>query len=225
MVRNCRDFWTKGHELGVEYERLYDVPLEGSEEDPRPDDELPNICRNVSVSLRRNLSKYPRVVECYDQERVKFMFFVQEQTNTKTCVVRGLVELPVQAENVPRNIHSFTFLHDRRRDFHFPKLNRVSLNLSQRLTVGTIDPANTPQLQSIDYRYHFQAIPAPPSRRVLNPDIVLLGSSYPSSDPASAVDLRLPLAYRQHVKPRSSVGSDSTEIHRIKIPFPPHVHT
>ncbi|KAJ7607505.1 hypothetical protein FB45DRAFT_764062 [Roridomyces roridus] len=32
MVRNCRDFWTKGRELGVEYERLYDVPLEGFEE-------------------------------------------------------------------------------------------------------------------------------------------------------------------------------------------------
>ncbi|KAJ7270610.1 hypothetical protein B0H12DRAFT_773443 [Mycena haematopus] len=32
MVRNCRDFWTKGKELGVEYERLYDVPMEGFEE-------------------------------------------------------------------------------------------------------------------------------------------------------------------------------------------------
>ncbi|KAJ7653753.1 hypothetical protein B0H17DRAFT_1100562 [Mycena rosella] len=30
--RNCRDFWTNGRELGVEYERLYDVPLEGFEE-------------------------------------------------------------------------------------------------------------------------------------------------------------------------------------------------
>ncbi|KAJ7161092.1 hypothetical protein C8R46DRAFT_904856 [Mycena filopes] len=30
--RNCRDFWTNGKELGVEYERLYDVPLEGFEE-------------------------------------------------------------------------------------------------------------------------------------------------------------------------------------------------
>ncbi|KAJ7726850.1 hypothetical protein DFH07DRAFT_757939 [Mycena maculata] len=30
--RNCRDFWSKGRELGVEYERLYDVPLEGFEE-------------------------------------------------------------------------------------------------------------------------------------------------------------------------------------------------
>ncbi|KAJ7808316.1 hypothetical protein B0H14DRAFT_1516721 [Mycena olivaceomarginata] len=32
VVRNCRDFWTKGRELGVEYERLYDVPTEGFEE-------------------------------------------------------------------------------------------------------------------------------------------------------------------------------------------------
>ena len=26
---NCKDFWTTGRELGVEYETLYDVPLEG----------------------------------------------------------------------------------------------------------------------------------------------------------------------------------------------------
>ncbi|KAJ7057663.1 DHHC palmitoyltransferase-domain-containing protein [Mycena amicta] len=32
VVKNCRDFWTKGRELGVQYERLYDVPLEGFEE-------------------------------------------------------------------------------------------------------------------------------------------------------------------------------------------------
>ncbi|KAF7312850.1 Palmitoyltransferase [Mycena kentingensis (nom. inval.)] len=29
VLGNCRDFWTKGRELGVQYERLYDVPLEG----------------------------------------------------------------------------------------------------------------------------------------------------------------------------------------------------
>ncbi|KAH9851259.1 ankyrin [Lenzites betulinus] len=32
---NCRDFWTRGEELGVEYERLYDVPLEGFAEAKR----------------------------------------------------------------------------------------------------------------------------------------------------------------------------------------------
>ncbi|KAI0830352.1 hypothetical protein BC628DRAFT_1003100 [Trametes gibbosa] len=32
---NCRDFWTRGQELGVEYERLYDVPLEGFAEAKR----------------------------------------------------------------------------------------------------------------------------------------------------------------------------------------------
>ena len=26
---NCKDFWTRGRELGVEYERVYDVPREG----------------------------------------------------------------------------------------------------------------------------------------------------------------------------------------------------
>jgi hypothetical protein len=29
LVGNCKDFWTAGRELGVEYERLYDVPPEG----------------------------------------------------------------------------------------------------------------------------------------------------------------------------------------------------
>lgn len=32
VVGNCRDFWTNGKELGVEYEKLYDVPLEGFKE-------------------------------------------------------------------------------------------------------------------------------------------------------------------------------------------------
>jgi len=29
LIGNCKDFWTKGRELGVEYEQLYDVPPEG----------------------------------------------------------------------------------------------------------------------------------------------------------------------------------------------------
>ncbi|KAH9834482.1 uncharacterized protein C8Q71DRAFT_143952 [Rhodofomes roseus] len=29
VLGNCKDFWTKGRELGVEYEQLYDVPPEG----------------------------------------------------------------------------------------------------------------------------------------------------------------------------------------------------
>ncbi|KAL1741536.1 palmitoyltransferase AKR1 [Schizophyllum fasciatum] len=29
LVGNCRDFWSAGRELGVEYDKLYDVPLEG----------------------------------------------------------------------------------------------------------------------------------------------------------------------------------------------------
>ncbi|KAH9929439.1 uncharacterized protein B0H18DRAFT_211342 [Fomitopsis serialis] len=32
---NCKDFWTKGRELGVEYERLYDVPPDGFKEAKR----------------------------------------------------------------------------------------------------------------------------------------------------------------------------------------------
>ncbi|KAF8588056.1 zf-DHHC-domain-containing protein [Ramaria rubella] len=29
LIGNCKDFWTTGKELGVEYETLYDVPMEG----------------------------------------------------------------------------------------------------------------------------------------------------------------------------------------------------
>jgi len=29
FMGNCKDFWTRGRELGVEYERVYDVPREG----------------------------------------------------------------------------------------------------------------------------------------------------------------------------------------------------
>lgn len=35
VVGNCKDFWTVGRELGVEYERLYEVPLEGFREAKR----------------------------------------------------------------------------------------------------------------------------------------------------------------------------------------------
>lgn len=35
VVGNCKDFWTAGRELGVEYEKLYDVPLEGFREAKR----------------------------------------------------------------------------------------------------------------------------------------------------------------------------------------------
>lgn len=32
IVGNCKDFWSAGKELGVEYEKLYDVPIEGFRE-------------------------------------------------------------------------------------------------------------------------------------------------------------------------------------------------
>jgi len=35
IVGNCKDFWTAGKELGVKYEMLYDVPLEGFKEAKR----------------------------------------------------------------------------------------------------------------------------------------------------------------------------------------------
>lgn len=35
FMGNCKDFWTNGRELGVEYDKLYDVPLEGFQEAKR----------------------------------------------------------------------------------------------------------------------------------------------------------------------------------------------
>ncbi|KAG6890142.1 hypothetical protein C0995_011435 [Termitomyces sp. Mi166 len=35
IVDNCKDFWTAGRELGVEYDKLYDVPIEGFREAKR----------------------------------------------------------------------------------------------------------------------------------------------------------------------------------------------
>ena len=35
VVRNCKDFWTMGREVGVEYGQLYDVPSEGFAEAKR----------------------------------------------------------------------------------------------------------------------------------------------------------------------------------------------
>jgi hypothetical protein len=35
VVGNCRDFWTRGRELGVEYDRLYEIPAEGLQEAKR----------------------------------------------------------------------------------------------------------------------------------------------------------------------------------------------
>ncbi|KAH0833938.1 DHHC palmitoyltransferase-domain-containing protein [Lanmaoa asiatica] len=35
VVRNCKDFWTMGKEVGIEYGQVYDVPLEGFEEAKR----------------------------------------------------------------------------------------------------------------------------------------------------------------------------------------------
>ena len=42
LVGNCRDFWRKGRELGVEYEVLYDVPVEGFREAKRRREEEEN---------------------------------------------------------------------------------------------------------------------------------------------------------------------------------------
>jgi palmitoyltransferase len=40
IIGNCKDFWTAGKELGVKYETLYDVPLEGFREAKRRNEEV-----------------------------------------------------------------------------------------------------------------------------------------------------------------------------------------
>lgn len=59
FVGNCQDFWTKGRELGVEYERLYDVPPEGFAEAKRrrqrEEGEDPHGGEGGRKSLRKSL--------------------------------------------------------------------------------------------------------------------------------------------------------------------------
>lgn len=40
FLSNCRDFWSRGQELGVEYERVYEVPAEGFREAKRRREEV-----------------------------------------------------------------------------------------------------------------------------------------------------------------------------------------
>jgi len=56
IVGNCKDFWTAGKELGVEYDKIYDVPVEGFREAKlrrqREDDD-----DDRSISSRKGLRK------------------------------------------------------------------------------------------------------------------------------------------------------------------------
>ncbi|THG97426.1 hypothetical protein EW026_g4572 [Hermanssonia centrifuga] len=52
---NCKDFWTSGRELGVEYERLYDVPPEGFLEAKRRREEGEDGGGGGRKSLRKSL--------------------------------------------------------------------------------------------------------------------------------------------------------------------------
>ena len=61
IMGNCKDFWTKGKELGVEYETLYDVPAEGFAEAKRrrvreeTDDAHSGTSEGGRKSLRKSL--------------------------------------------------------------------------------------------------------------------------------------------------------------------------
>ncbi|KZT00285.1 zf-DHHC-domain-containing protein [Laetiporus sulphureus 93-53] len=54
---NCKDFWTKGRELGVEYERVYDVPAEGFTEAKRKRQREEGDDLHVEVAGRKSLRK------------------------------------------------------------------------------------------------------------------------------------------------------------------------
>jgi len=55
FLGNCKDFWTKGKELGVEYEQLYDVPLEGFREaKKRRTEKEDDVNSNVGESRKRD---------------------------------------------------------------------------------------------------------------------------------------------------------------------------
>ncbi|KAG1807153.1 DHHC palmitoyltransferase-domain-containing protein [Suillus subaureus] len=80
-VRNCRDFWSMGKELGVEYGQVYDVPLEGFDEakkrkeaergDLEHDHEGPSSSRSKSLlgklSMRMGMGSSRRGYEPLNQ--------------------------------------------------------------------------------------------------------------------------------------------------------------
>ena len=55
IVGNCKDFWTAGKELGVKYEMLYDVPLEGFREAKRRNREVEEDGVRKPSSSRKGL--------------------------------------------------------------------------------------------------------------------------------------------------------------------------
>ena len=59
VVGNCRDFWTRGRELGVEYDRLYEVPAEGLREAKRrrerEEDDDASVSGRKGQGLRQKL--------------------------------------------------------------------------------------------------------------------------------------------------------------------------
>ena len=58
FVGNCKDFWTAGRELGVEYERLYNVPVEGFAEAKRRremDEDDDHAVSNSRKGIRKTL--------------------------------------------------------------------------------------------------------------------------------------------------------------------------
>jgi hypothetical protein len=55
IVGNCKDFWTAGKELGVKYEMLYDVPLEGFREAKKRSREVEEDGARKPSSSRKGL--------------------------------------------------------------------------------------------------------------------------------------------------------------------------
>jgi hypothetical protein len=59
VVGNCKDFWTAGRELGVSYERLYDVPsdgfLEAKKRREREDDDDDHSVSSGRKGIRKTL--------------------------------------------------------------------------------------------------------------------------------------------------------------------------
>lgn len=55
VVRNCKDFWTMGKEVGVEYGQLYDVPPEGFEEAKRREMDRGEVDHDASSGRGKGL--------------------------------------------------------------------------------------------------------------------------------------------------------------------------
>src|SRR6266581_4045486 len=70
IVGNCRDFWTQGSELGVEYNQVYKIPTEGLHEAERrhehEEDEDASVSRRQPRTAKHASIAMIDLIKCRD---------------------------------------------------------------------------------------------------------------------------------------------------------------